>query len=682
VGGLTRWLRVLLVAGIGAAGLVTASGQDAGAAEWSTLITRQTWAYTDSRSPHTAFVDPAGDLPVGAWRDAQHKLHKSKVYFTFDLAPLRGARIFRAEAFVAETAANDCGKPRATELWLTDTATRPTWARQPRERTKLAGPGALPGCLWSRVEWDATPVVQQALAAGRTTITLALRMPQDRQDDVRYGRRYANDLSITVRYNFPPDTPTELNTNDRPCAAEPPYIGDRSPRLEARVTDPDGGLVAGRFAVWPEARPGERREFERVEVSSGSFMGIELPDGIVTENEVWAWSAQADDRDDVSAWSEPCRFVTDFTRPNVEPGVSSDVYREHEDGGGPGIPGDFVFSANGVADVVGFHYGEFEPSTFVAADRPGGTARITFTPDRSGPVHFAVRSVDRAGLLSPIRRYEFFVREFSPGVSCVPEDAELGVPRECTFTPGMDDVVSYTYRFNADPQVTVPASADGTARVTLVPPSGSSTIAVFSTTRQGVRSPTAHHVIFLFNEPAIGCLGDVNAGEPLECTFWPTNMSDVAEYRYRLNDGPETVVPAEADGTARATFVIDQPGWNELSAVATTSQGLPSSPGRYQVYLFTSPLVSSEVYPFNQGGGGPGVAGEFVFGPGAMPNVAEYVYSFDSEPEVVVPAGPDGRATVTFTPDRSGWMDLTVHSRTADGATSDSTYYPFLVNPS
>ncbi|HEU5473088.1 MAG TPA: hypothetical protein VFV67_20775 [Actinophytocola sp.] len=75
-----------------------------------------------------------------------------------------------------------------------------------------------------------------------------------------------------------------------------------------------------------------------------------------------------------------------MTRPGV-PTVGSTDYPENNPYpgvGAPGLPGRFTFDANGSADVVGFRYGEFFASTFVAADRPGGSATVEFAPRGQG----------------------------------------------------------------------------------------------------------------------------------------------------------------------------------------------------------------------------------------------------------------------------------------------------------
>ncbi|WP_211763812.1 hypothetical protein [Kutzneria sp. CA-103260] len=91
------------------------------------------------------------------------------------------------------------------------------------------------------------------------------------------------------------------------------------------------------------------------------------------------------------------------------PTVSSPDYPPNASAGGIGRPGRFTFSANGSTDVVGFRYGPDFPSTYVAADQPGGSATVWITPTTFGVQKVAVKSVDAAGNSSPITTYWFDV---------------------------------------------------------------------------------------------------------------------------------------------------------------------------------------------------------------------------------------------------------------------------------
>ncbi|MEU6201797.1 hypothetical protein [Streptomyces sp. NPDC047061] len=66
-----------------------------------------------------------------------------------------------------------------------------------------------------------------------------------------------------------------------------------------------------------------------------------------------------------------------------------------------------------------------------------------------------------------------------------------GVPGTFTFTPKVKGVVSYTYSFNTEPEVTVAAGADGGASIDWTPASaGSYDLQVHATTRSGIQLTT------------------------------------------------------------------------------------------------------------------------------------------------------------------------------------------------
>jgi hypothetical protein len=229
----------VLVAGVVVSAMVLVAGP-AAAGSSPTTITRASWVYTESRTADASVVNNSGNAPVGAWLDNAGKHHLAKSYFTFFLSALHGARIFSAEAVVAERSANDCGKPR-TKLWLTDTAEQPTWGDQPEERAMLTGPTAAGGCLSDQVRWDATESVRQEVAAGRSKITLALRISEDKQGDVRYGRTHANDLRINIMYNQPPSVPTQLAVDGQQCGQTAVFPGNQYPALRRDSPTPTRG---------------------------------------------------------------------------------------------------------------------------------------------------------------------------------------------------------------------------------------------------------------------------------------------------------------------------------------------------------------------------------------------------------------------------------------------------------
>ncbi|MET8852651.1 hypothetical protein [Amycolatopsis sp. NPDC004625] len=271
--------------------------------------------------------------------------------------------------------------------------------------------------------------------------------------------------------------------------------------------------------------------------------------------------------------------------PIAEPTVTSAEYPDdnawHP---GAGVPGSFTFGAAGDDSVVGFYWGNTDPpGTFVAADHAGGSATVSYTPQASGPDDLYVVSVDSAGNRSPQHVHHFYVQSTEPVVSG-PRETGVGIPADFRFSPGMADVVSYTYR---------------------------------------------------------------------------------------IDSGPETTVAAPAGATVTASIVTATRGFHRLNVWSTTSTGLTSGTASDGYSASDAPLVASTDYPDFVSSGGPGITGTFTLTP-RMPGVVEYVYYFyeDWDNPTVVPAGPDGRASFTYTPAASGYYPMQVYSRTADGTQS------------
>ncbi|MCP3798543.1 hypothetical protein NLX83_04655 [Allokutzneria sp. A3M-2-11 16] len=349
-----------VISALSAAVVLTGLVAAPAAAESHTSVLRASWAYTDVLAPDRSFAGEPGDMPVGAWRDDRGQVHSSKAYFTFD----------------------------------------------------LPGPGSLTNCVSEYLDWDAKEVLGAALAAGESKVTLALRMSGANQFAAEFGRRYRNDLTISVSHNRKPEAPTGLLMDSSACTENPRYTRSTAPMLEATPTDPDKDTMTVRFAVWDVADPSTRKEVTASYAGSGLPARAVLHEGFLVHGREYAWTATAHDDEFGSAPSRTCRFVTDYVRPANAPKVSSTGYPENAGPpghGGPDVPGKFTFSAAGDQDVAGFYYGGSEPVHFVAADRPGGTATVDWAPGYTGRLELTVVAADRAHLTSPSTTYRSWV---------------------------------------------------------------------------------------------------------------------------------------------------------------------------------------------------------------------------------------------------------------------------------
>ncbi|OXM43514.1 hypothetical protein [Amycolatopsis alba] len=272
----------------------------------------------------------------------------------------------------------------------------------------------------------------------------------------------------------------------------------------------------------------------------------------------------------------------------AEPTVTSAEYPD--DGAwhpGAGMPGSFTFDANGDSAVVGFSYGNTDPAgTYVAANHPGGTATVSYTPQTSGPNDLYVVSVDSAGNRSPQHVHHFYVKSTEPVIKG-PWETGVGVPAEFRFTPGIADVVSYTYRIDSGPETTIAASAGATTANIVTADLGSHRIEVWSTTGAGLKSGTAATTYRASDAPLVASTdypdSQGSGGPGVAGVFHLTPRTPgVVEYVYYFNEewSEPTVVPAGADGKASFTFTPAASGFYPIQVYSRTADGKRSALGR------------------------------------------------------------------------------------------------------
>lgn len=697
IGGRTRravsGLSALLIAGGLAATVATPAH-----ARYSTWVSASSWAYTDSRDPGALHQGESGGLPVGTWIDGDGKHHKSRAYFTFDLRPYAGKQILQAVLVANEIAVNDCSTVRDWELWRTAPVTSDTtWRTPPAEIELLDDPLPSPACPAHYSEVDLTDAFQRALAAGSESLTLELRVPADREGNPHLGRR-VDALHVSMTYNTAPNTPRELSVDGKSCAGgDPLWVSNTRPSLRALLTDPDsppagdGEDVTAVFAVWPVNEPGNRVEFRLGRRGAPSYVQAVVPSGVAQDGRSYAYAVKSSDGDAESAWSEPCTFTVDATRPSAKPAVSSEDFRDKPDPRGyVGIPGSFKFTANGVDDVVGFYWGEGYPSSFVPADHLGGSATVTWTPTREGPRTMVVRSVDRAGNTSSDASYDFWVQQDAPSVVDTNPDAAPGEARNLTVQAGLPGTVSFAYTVDDGAERTVAAGADGSARISVTPKPSGSWFAVRGVTASGHVSASTQIFLAVRSEPIVSSVqfpadtAGAPVGTPGTFHFAP-RLSGVTEYVYSYNSGPWQTVAATADGTADITLTPSTPGTHRIVVYSRTADGGESATAAYGFQPFSiAPTVDSTDYPEGIEAGAPGFPGRFFFWPTAD-DVVEYLYSVNGGPEETLAADPFfGFAVLDWAPpsigeDNSGLFTMRVRSRSGNGQLSDAREYLIVV---
>lgn len=154
-----------------------------------------------------------------------------------------------------------------------------------------------------------------------------------------------------------------------------------------------------------------------------------------------------------------------------------------------------------------------------------------------------------------------------------------------------------------------------------------------------------------------------------------SNLAEVSAFGYAVDGGPETRVPA-VDGKARGDLVFDSTGYKNVVSRAYAGKKMIGSETD-QVFVTDAPRVVSDEFNWPNS---PveGVPGSFTFTPRTT-GVVSYLYQFDDGSERSIDAGLDGKATLTWTPDRSGYFTITVSSVDGSGNRSLPAQQSFSV---
>jgi hypothetical protein len=163
------------------------------------------------------------------------------------------------------------------------------------------------------------------------------------------------------------------------------------------------------------------------------------------------------------------------------------------------------------------------------------------------------------------------------------DDSEAGgpgVPGTFTFTADADDLAGFSYGEPGLSSHFVPVDASGrSATVSYAPMQfGPRRLVVQSVDKAGNSSEdTVYEFRVRFTAPTITDEDpEAPAGTPRRITFEP-GMENVVEYTYRLNEGEEITVRADADGIARVTITPEVSDVYFLYVRSRTADGWPSA---------------------------------------------------------------------------------------------------------
>lgn len=443
--------------------------------------------------------------------------------------------------------------------------------------------------------------------------------------------------------------------------------------LSAKVSDPDAGdALEAEFATWTVGDPAARQTVRWPVGADGKIAG-QVPDWYRTDG-TYAFTARAHDGSASSEETAPCYLTVDRTLPAEATVASTDYPSGSKPAGGYQQPGNFTFTSTS-PDVVAYKY-RFEADwVTVPAPEPGAPVTVTLTPTRTGGNSVAVHALDRAGNHSPYMYYSFTVFEDRPRVfSATYQDfgmndrGGIGVPGDFDLASNLTDVAGFTYSFNDGEEQTV-AAADGKARISFTPTSGGhNVLKVRSTSSTGEVSPVREYRFMVDDGPIIvgwspgfrvGSASTVNVKPRLpgtvEYSYWFTTWHDTTT--------PPVTVAAAADGTGAFTWTPDKAEYKAVNVRSRDAQGHESITRFRDISVDgAAPAV------FRSGGDNPGKAGTFTFST-TMENPLEYEYRAHGVQQVV-PAGPDGKATVSYTPPFADYFSMSARARNASGAWS------------
>lgn len=659
-------------------------------------------SFTDSATPTKSFGGTDGPYWIGSWQDPNGVSHQSKAYFTFDLSAYKGAQIEDANFIVDENSVNNCAVDRQIALWQTDTpATKITWDNAPAETRKVfSGKDIAPyGCPSTYYGFEAKSLITSDLA-GTGIITVEVSVPGTYASNPDYGRSLTS-LGLQLTYDHAPDVPANLTINGVACGSKQILINALTPEVTADLTDPDGtnsgfdngnGPMTGTVEIWPSADPNLVTTFSEGAEYAPTQLFAYVPDGVLVDGGTYVMRIQNSDGILTSKWSAPCRFGVDTTGPANPPTVTSTDYPGGigaQASGGVNVPGTFTFSADGDKSVVGFWYGEYSAQTYVAANKPGGTATVTITPTQPAVYQLEVASADKALNRSPATEYYFYVKDNSPTIVDANPGAKFRIAHTLTFTPRQDGTIAYyIYDFNNEGQQTVAAGPDGSAQIQITPENDQENgIVVSSVNTDNLQSGPANYYMYVTTAPTVSSVqypqSGISGGIGVRGTFTFTpGYAGIVSYTYAFDNGLTQNIAANANGKATVHWTPTTSGAHSVEVTSTDNTGLVSDQARYTFDVNSNqPAITSDVYQNFQQSGGLGVPGTFTF-TANQTGATSFVYQFGYDaPTQTVPVGSDGTASVVLTPTIAGLTHLTVYTVNAAGTQSDPTQFGIIVDP-
>jgi hypothetical protein len=394
------------------------------------------WAYANNQNNTN---DDTSVARVGLNPSYDYAIYRSLFKFPMSTGgyDLRGARITDATFEATLYHSYSCG-PTPVSLWRTSgvpSTPRSNWTAFSMDSyldTQWAA--ANKGSCYT----SSTPVVRfrgnlaadigTAAAQRWSNYAVALSaMDADRgheSDSSRWKKFLPDSVRLYVTFNHAPSAPVAADLSTVPattCTTAAPYARvnpDHDLRLQARLSDPDGGNVKAQWSVTGIASgyaPPDSAYY-----ASGSTIETTVPAGAFTDGQTYSWQVRANDGEDPGPWSPLCGFVVDSTVP-APPSVASTQLNLGDGwipppaapGAEVGTPAEVTLSpAAGDTDVAGYRFSVdttfVTPTQWVPASAGGATVvPIVPVTSVSPDNYLSVVAVDAAGNASDEVHYRF-----------------------------------------------------------------------------------------------------------------------------------------------------------------------------------------------------------------------------------------------------------------------------------
>ncbi|MGW6247303.1 hypothetical protein [Streptomyces roseolus] len=223
-----------------------------------------------------------------------------------------------------------------------------------------------------------------------------------------------------AEYPFTPADPRAL-PGGCVTSGELPWVGNTDVSLSVRVDGESAteGMAEARFRLW-RADAGATPVLDLpVSASPGTTATLRVPKSYVPETGPYWWQARIESASGASAWTTPCGFSTDHTRP-APAGVAFLDLDAYPNGAPAGTVRTVRLSVPEGTEAAYFCLDPFQPPVDCEGEEripvgADGTATTTFAaPERSGPSTAWARAFDRAGNLSDAGSASYWVTSPAP----------------------------------------------------------------------------------------------------------------------------------------------------------------------------------------------------------------------------------------------------------------------------